>query len=183
MNIGYIATTLDGYIADTQGQVLFLDQFQNIDTGYDHFIQKIDAIVMGKNSYEAILGFNIEWPYEKQKTWIITQDHTLPKAHPSIEFWHGDLRSLLTYISAIRLDNCWLLGGGALISSAIKKGLLDQLELFVMPVLLGKGIPLFPEAKHALVTLELESLTSIGQCISHHKYRLKREKIEEDDDV
>ena len=55
MIYGYIAATIDGCIADLQGNIDFLNDFQNIDCGYDQFIQKIDVIVMGRKTYESIM--------------------------------------------------------------------------------------------------------------------------------
>lgn len=170
MNIGYIAITIDGYIADNAGNVGFLDNFGHIDTGYDDFIETIDVIIMGRGSYEAILGFGMDWPYPAQSTWVITQDKSLPTPHESIHFWHDDLQSLMAHLALKDNENCWFLGGGKLISDAIYNGLLDRLELFIIPTLLGSGIPLFPENNHALKSLTLNKVTFIGQAISHHSY-------------
>ncbi len=170
MNIGYIAATIDGYIADNAGNVSFLDNFGHIDTGYDDFIKTIDVIIMGRGSYEAILGFDMDWPYPEQQTWIITQEKSLQKPHKNIHLWHGALEDLMQHLALKTDENCWFLGGGQLISDAINKQLLDRLELFIIPVLLGSGIPLFPTKEAPLSTLKVERLTLIGQAISHHSY-------------
>lgn len=170
MNIGYIATTIDGYIADNAGNVSFLDNFGHIDTGYDDFIKTIDVIIMGRGSYEAILGFDMEWPYPDQQTWVITQDKNLQKTHENIHFWHGSIEDLMQHLALKDHENCWFLGGGKLISDAIHKNMLDRLELFIVPVLLGSGIPLFTETTQPMKSLKIEKLTLIGQAISHHSY-------------
>lgn len=173
MNIGYIATTLDGYIADNAGNVNFLDDFSHIDTGYDAFIETIDVIIMGRGSYEAILGFGIDWPYPTQKTWVITQDKSLQTPHESIQLWHHDLDALMTHLALKESVHCWFLGGGQLIMDAIQKNLLDRLEVFVMPVILGSGIRLFPQTNMPRKPMKLAQLSLIGECISHHTYQLK----------
>lgn len=170
MNVGYIAITADGYIADSNGDVSFLDQYQHIDCGYDDFIQRIDAIIIGKKSYEAILAFGVDWPYSTQKTWIITQDKNLPKPHESIELWHSDLASLTTHIAQRNLANTWILGGGQLISSAINEGLMDQLHIFTMPILLGNGIPLFPKNIFNHTNITKTSSQLIDDTVIHQIY-------------
>lgn len=177
MNIGYIATTLDGYIADNAGSVSFLDNFSHIDTGYDSFIETIDVIIMGRSSYEAILGFDIEWPYPAQKTWVITKDQTLKTPHENIQLWHGDLESLIKHLSLKENENCWFLGGGKLIMDAIQKDLLDRLELFIMPVILGEGIPLFPKTKLSIKPLKIENTTLIETSINHCIYQFNSTEI------
>ncbi len=63
----FIATSLDGYIADSQSGIDWLHSIPNpkqIDMGYIDFMSRIDALVMGKNTFETVCGFDMDWPYE-----------------------------------------------------------------------------------------------------------------------
>ncbi len=68
-NIVYVATSLDGYIADKDGGIDWLESIPNPDHddfGWENFIERIDALVMGKKTFETVLGFGVEWPYPKK---------------------------------------------------------------------------------------------------------------------
>ena len=68
INSVFIAPSLDGYIADKNGGIEWLDTFpeiNQIDSGYEAFMTHIDALVMGKNTFQKVLSFGIEWPYYK----------------------------------------------------------------------------------------------------------------------
>ena len=170
MIYGYIATTIDGYIADEQGNIDFLNDFQTIDCGYDHFIEKIDTIVMGRKTYEAICAFGIDWPYPNQKTWIITSQADLKMTDANIEIWQGDLSTLMSSIQFEQDKNCWILGGGELISSIIALGYMDQLEVYITPVLLGSGIPLFTQQNYSSIQIQKVESNLIGNTITQQIY-------------
>ena len=170
MIYGYIATTIDGYIADEQGNIDFLNDFQTIDCGYDHSIEKIDTIVMGRKTYEAICAFGIDWPYPNQKTWIITSQADLKMTDANIESWQGDLSTLMSSIQFEQDKNCWILGGGELISSIIALGYMDQLEAYITPVLLGSGIPLFTQQNYSSIQIQKVESNLIGNTITQQIY-------------
>lgn len=170
MIYGYIATTIDGYIADEQGNIDFLNDFQTIDCGYDHFIEKIDTIVMGRKTYEAICAFDIDWPYPNQKTWIVTSHADLKVTDVNVEIWQGDLSTLMSPIQSEQDKSCWILGGGELISSVIALGYMDQLEVYITPVLLGSGIPLFTQQNYSSIKIQKAESNLIGNTITQQIY-------------
>lgn len=170
MIYGYIAATIDGCIADLQGNIDFLNDFQNIDCGYDQFIQKIDVIVMGRKTYESIMDFGIDWPYPHQKTWIVTSQTDLKTTDANVEIWQGDLSTLMQMIRSEANKNCWVLGGGELISSTIALGYMDQLEVYITPVLLGTGIPLFTQQSYAPNRAQTVESNLIGNTITQQIY-------------
>ena len=82
----YIATSLDGYIADKNGGLEWLDSIpipENEDMGYVAFTNRIDALVMGRNTFETVLGFDVEWPYKKP-VFVLSDSLTeIPESHKS----------------------------------------------------------------------------------------------------
>ena len=173
MIYGYIAATIDSYIADSKGNIDFLNDFQSIDCGYDQFIQKIDTIVMGRKTYESIMAFGIDWPYPNQKTWIVTSQTNLKITDDHVQVWQGDLPSLMQMIRSEEDKNCWILGGGELISSTIALGYMDQLEVYITPVLLGAGIPLFTQQNHSPIKIQKVESNLIGNTITQQIYTFK----------
>lgn len=143
----YIASSLDGYIARKNGDIDWLDSLENpdqIDHGYNVFMEGIDTIIMGRLTYEKVLSFGIDWPYSTCRCYVISKSQELHLDTP-------DTLQISTldqdFISKLRLEtkkNIWLAGGGQLIRSFLELDAIDEVQLCVIPVLIGDGIPLFP---------------------------------------
>ena len=76
----YIAASLDGYIARPDGSLDWLEGLPNpkkIDYGYQKFYQSIDMVILGRVTYEEILGFGVDWPYGGCKAWVVSQNPKL----------------------------------------------------------------------------------------------------------
>ena len=132
----YIAVSLDGFIATEDGGVGWLDAFQTEgeDYGYDMFYAAVDTLVLGRVTYEQVLAFGA-WPYADKPCVVVTQT-PLEGAHPAGVVFRSALPTDLA-------GTVWLVGGRQVIHGYLAAGLVDSIELFVMPVLLGTGIPLF----------------------------------------
>ncbi|QBX99586.1 dihydrofolate reductase [Rhodophyticola sp. CCM32] len=137
---GYISCSADGYVADTDGGVGFLDPFQDVAFGHDAFFAGIDTVVMGRHSYDQIIGFDVPWPYAAKTGYVVTSS---PLGDPPADVtrWSDSLES---FAGAMRDHQVWVVGGARLQAGFISLGLLSRLELFIIPVLLGAGIPLYP---------------------------------------
>jgi len=136
---GYIASSADGFVADAEGGVSFLDPYNDGDYGYDAFLDRMDGIVMGRATYDQIIGWGIDWPYARKECFVVTSSDL---AHPpeTVRRWTG---SLCSFAAHTGVRAFWVLGGARLQAGFIASGLLDRLQLFLMPVLLGRGTPLF----------------------------------------
>jgi dihydrofolate reductase len=140
----YVACSLDGFIADADGGVGWLDEFQSADGdyGYSDFLAGVGDVVMGRRTYEQMLGFDGPYPYARQAGWVLSSDATLARAHESVTVWDGSARDLVTRLKGAEADGIvWLVGGGSLAGSLFDAGLVDELRMFVMPVTLGEGVP------------------------------------------
>ncbi|GAB4149080.1 MAG: dihydrofolate reductase family protein [Patescibacteria group bacterium] len=168
----YIAVTVDGYIADKDGGVDWLQEFQvsKYDYGFEDFYADIGSIVMGSITYEQVLSFGVEWPYSGVKTYVLSH-RELPAATDSVSFYHGDLTEL---VERLKYEgNIWLVGGGQVVSQFINLNLVDEIQLAVIPVLLGKGIPLFREfANHLKLELTQNQVFDNGAMLV--KYRIRK---------
>jgi dihydrofolate reductase len=140
----YIAMSLDGYIAPPDGSVDWLEPFFEADYGYEEFIRGIACAVMGRVTYEQVRAFG-EWPYPEHDVFVLTRSglEDLPERTVA---WSDTPAELLNHLrSAYGGGDCWLIGGGKTIREFERLGAVDEYEVFVMPVLLGAGISLFPE--------------------------------------
>ena len=144
----FIATSLDGYIADKDGGIDWLHSIPNPtknDMGYSEFMSQIDALVMGRTTFETICGFDIDWPYEKP---VFVLSNTLTDVSTEyigkVELVKGPLIEVVNQIHAKGLNNLYI-DGGKTIQSFLKEGLIDEMTITLIPILLGGGIPLFSE--------------------------------------
>lgn len=134
----FIAASLDGYIARKNGDIdwLLTDQ----DYGYTDFVAGIDTVVMGRKTYEQILGFG-EYPYKGKTGFVFSQTRNGEKDE-NVEFVGGDLKEFIDNQRHQVRNDIWLVGGGEIIYHFLRLGLVDELILSVHPIILGDGIPL-----------------------------------------
>ena len=173
---GYMAMSLDGYIADVEGGVSWLEPFNSVDAGYDAFFAEIGTIVFGRLTYEQSLTFTGDWTFERAyagKRCIVVAGNPPTDRSGSAEYWTAGVPAL---IKALKADpgeggDAWVIGGAMLQSAFLEAGAMDQLDLFVIPVLLGNGVRAFPQAK-AGPPLTLLSSGALGMGMVHLSYSL-----------
>ena len=164
----FIATSLDGYIARADGSIYWLSIVHPVDEahGYDTFMSSVDTIVIGRRTYETVLGYET-WPYFGKR--VIVMTHRPAKAHQAEEFYSGsalELANRLTDARRVYVD------GGNVVSQFFAAGLIDDVTISVIPIVLGNGIRLFSggEGEHRL---ELESSRSWPSGMVQMRYRLR----------
>jgi dihydrofolate reductase len=151
----YSATSIDGRIADGDGGVGWLDPFSGEDHGYAEFIATIDALVMGRKTFDQVLGFG-EWPYAGKPTLVLTHREPPPGAPLDTEFAALDPRGVEQWASERGFRRVWLVGGAEVCGAFLRAGLVHQMQLFLMPVVLGAG-PALIEGGGAPAGFRLES--------------------------
>ena len=149
----FIATSIDGYIADKNGGIAWLDtipEINTIDSGYDAFTAEIDAMVMGRATFEKVIGFDIDWPYQKPVFVVSGTLTEIPEKYQGKA--HLVKGSLTEILKQIHDKGCYRLyiDGGKLIQSFLEEDLIDEMVITVIPVVLGGGIPLFGETSKQL---------------------------------
>lgn len=171
----YIATSLDGYVADEDGDVEWLETFEDSyedgeeGSSYETFFEDVDCLVMGSNTYEQILSFG-EWPYEDRRT-IVTTQRDLRRANDHVEFFSGEVGGLVRSVTD-DYDRIWLVGGAALAQSFLAEGHIDEVRLSIVPVLLGGGIALFgPSSVPRRLHLTDETAFESGIVELHYEVR------------
>lgn len=144
----FIATSLDGYIARPDGSIDWLTEANALvpageDCGYGAYMAGIDAIVMGRHTFEQVLTFP-EWPYGGSHVYVLSRFlAALPVEAPATTSLHACPPRELAAIAWGRGHRNLYIDGGLTIQSFLAAGLLAEITITVLPVLLGAGRPLF----------------------------------------
>lgn len=165
----FIATSLDGYIARTDGSLDWLDVVARPgeDYGFQAFFDSVDALVMGRNTYDTVAPWD-DWPYQGTPVTVLT--HRPAEAREGVTFLADTPEQVVARLARSGARRLYV-DGGEVIRQFLAAGLIDDLTLSLIPILLGDGIPLFgPErAQRALVLEDARSWPS-GLC--RLRYRL-----------
>lgn len=141
--VGYIATSLDGFIATPNDTLEWLTKYQPDDFGYQEFIGTIRTVVMGRSTYDYVDRELADWPYADKRSIVVTsRPVNAPKGE--IEIWTQSIDALVAKLRALDDGNVWMIGGGKLQMAFMERGALDEIEIYVMPEIIGGGVPLFP---------------------------------------
>lgn len=146
--ISYIAISLDGKIARKDGDVNWLNELpnpDNLDYGYKDFYDSIDTIIMGNDTYKVSLQLSETFPTSDKMNYVITRNKELIKDE-NVTFISKDIESFVTSLKQEERKNIWLMGGGMINSLMLNAHLIDELRVYVIPIILGPGIPLFSDA-------------------------------------
>lgn len=148
----HMVSSLDGFIAKRDNSVSWLNDTGSIyEAGVSiseeeaaNFVKTIDCYVLGSHTFEHAL--ELGWPYGDTPAVVVTS-RKLSSTPKSVEFYSGDLKTLVDEELAPRYRNIWLVGGAMLCQRFLALGLVDEIRLMIAPVLLGDGIRLFGDSR------------------------------------
>lgn len=167
--VGYIATSLDGYIADENDRLDWLLRYDGMDLGehdYRIFAKEIRTVVMGRGTYDFIAKDPAPWAYGEQRVLVVTS-RPIDNPRGALEV-RDNVDALITELRALDDGDVWMLGGGMLQMAFIERGALDEIEIYIIPDLLGGGRPLFPSTGFRS-SPELISAKTLDQgCVRLH---------------
>lgn len=172
----YIAVSLDGYIADRDGGLAWLEEVTNPegdDLGYGDFMTQTDALLMGRATFETVCGFGGEWPYAKP-VYVLSRTMTeIPKAYHGKAFLvSGSLAQVLETIHERGHFQLYVDGGNT-ITSLLTEDRIDEMIITVFPVLLGGGSRLFGDLPAARGFEVVRSRVCLGKLVQTHYRRLR----------
>ncbi len=171
--IAYITASLDGFIADRDGGVDWLQGAEGHDYGYAEFYAGIDAVLVGSKTYEQVIGFDIDFPYADKPCYVFTSREDLPRAAPTVEFVAEDPATFVARLAEQDGRGLWACGGSRLLTTLWDAGLIDAIDLFVQPIVLGDGIPLL-ETPHASRRITLSQARSHPGGLAELRYEVER---------
>ncbi|MBI9102383.1 MAG: dihydrofolate reductase [Spirochaetales bacterium] len=175
-NIVYIGTSLDGFIADRNGGLEWLEAVPNPDNddlGWEKFLEGIDAIVMGRKTFQTVLGFGVGWPYPK-KTFVLssTLEHLPAGFEGEVEIINGAVAGILRALNFRGYKNLYI-DGGTTIRQFLSEDLIDELIINRLPILLGGGVPLFGELPEPLLFEHVQTTVLLNEMVMS-RYRRKK---------
>ena len=168
----YIAQSLDGYVADDEGGVRWLEEAGGgEDYGYSEFYSRVGAVALGAATYEQLLSWGAG--YGDIPTWVFTHRELAVPPGADVRFTDRAPSEVVAEMDeAAGEKNVWLVGGAALAAQWIDERLLDELILFVVPLLLGGGVRLFERTRRT--KLELVATKPYATGLVELRYRLER---------
>jgi dihydrofolate reductase len=151
----YIAMSLDGYIAKTDGSIDFLSAVEQKgeDYGYEEFLKTTDTIIIGRKSFDKVISMGYEYPHKDKDVYIISRS---PRTGiGSFKYYSDNLKDLIVRLKSSKGKDIYCDGGAEIVNELLRENLIDEFIISVIPVILGSGIPLFkkdgPELKLRLI--------------------------------
>jgi len=175
-NYVYIAVTLDGFIASEDGGIDWLTEIPNpgdSDYGFSEFMGRVDGVLMGRKTFETVLGFG-EWIYTKKDFVLSRNPGIIPDSLTDrAEYVTGGIPALAESLGKRGFKNLYI-DGGRTIQSFLNHDLIDEMIITRIPLLLGRGIPLFASLDRPLGFIQAEVEDLDGQMVKT-RYLRKRD--------
>ncbi len=166
----YISCTLDGFIAKPNDDLSFLSlvEKEGEDYGYAAFVETIDTVIVGRKTYEWVIGQGYDFPHADKKSYIITRQKKAQEGN--ITFYNGDIMELVCSLKKEKGKNIFCDGGAEIVHLLLSNKLIDEIILSVIPVLVGGGTKLFQEGfpEQTLKLIETRSYDT-GLVQLHYK--------------
>lgn len=144
----YLAISADGFIARPDGSVDWLHDYDPAEFGFESFMAGIGSIVMGRASYEISRSFGSDWPYAGKAVYVVTSQD-LRNLPDGTQTQRADFSALAHELKGMGGD-VWLFGGPRLWAGFLDIGAFDRFELYVIPHMIGEGLPLLPPGRRDL---------------------------------
>lgn len=167
----YIATSLDGFIADSKGGIDWLHANaieKETDTSYEDFYSNVDTVIMGRTTYDQVtevLSPN-EYPYADSQSYVLTSRQT--ESTETITFTDKPIVDIVTNLKKQPGKDIFIVGGASIIKPLVDENLFDEYQLAIIPTLLSEGIPLFSDIKGNLKLTATQA--KVVNNIVYHTY-------------
>lgn len=174
-NYVYLAISIDGYVAGPHGNLEWLNNIPNPqqnDYGYSEFIKHIDAIVIGKNTFQKVLTLG-NWPYHKPVFVLSNSLKEIPEnLIGKVEIINGAITTVNIDLIKQGFKNLYI-DGGQTIHSFLKEDLIDEIIITKVPILLGDGIPLFHKLDKQLKFKHVKTEIYNNNLVKSHYVRIR----------
>ena len=170
----YVASSLDGFIADPRGGVEWLEPFErgDEDYGYASFYARVDAVVMGRATFD-FARTQERWPYADRPAWVFSREPLVPQLPDGTHATSDSPTDVVDALASRGFGHVYLVGGGRLAASFREAGLITRYVVSVVPVILGSGLPMLAEARCA-DRLRLVGSRAYDGGIVQMEYRVER---------
>ena len=168
----YIAASLDGYIAKPNDDLSFLNlvQIEGEDYGYTDFVSSVDTVIVGRKTYDWVIGQGYDFPHADKESYIITRQERPREGN--LTFYTGNLKTLVTDLKKKEGKNIFCDGGAEIVHLLLQEKLIDELILSIVLVIVGAGTPLFKTGRPEQL-LELKKAKNFESGLVQLHYQLK----------
>ncbi|HEX8651916.1 MAG TPA: dihydrofolate reductase family protein [Pyrinomonadaceae bacterium] len=143
----FIGTSVDGFIARSNGDLDWLPPGGGEPHGYDEFMTTVDALVIGRKTFETVLAFDT-WPYGEKPVFVLSTRTLAPAPLEAVvERMSGEPAEVVSQLAARGIQHIYV-DGGITIQGFLRAGLIQRLIITRVPVLIGDGVPLFGTLPH-----------------------------------
>lgn len=177
--IVYIAASADGYIARPDGDVEWLNRRpQTVDYGMKEFYPTIDTILWGRKTYDWLLNYykqrgKTKGLFDTKVANYVFSRKPPRRVAPGVEFVSQPVKAFARRLRAAPGKQIWMMGGAGLIASFLDAGEIDEFDIHVIPVFIGKGIPLVAP-RHRDIPLRLRSAKKYPDGVVRLRYEVAR---------
>ena len=177
-----LAVSADGLIARPDGDVEWLNRRARLDYGMKAFYKTIDTILMGRKTYDWAMAYwtkmgKSEGMFDKKVKHFVFSRKPPEKAAGGVEFVSGPVKEFARKLRAKAGKHVWMMGGGELIGSFLDAGEIDEIQMKVVPVIIGEGIPLVGP-KHRDIALKLVESKKYADGVVGLKYVVDKGKAQ-----
>ncbi len=166
----YISMSLDGYIAEENGSVSFLDEISSDfkheqEEDYNTFYDTIDTIIMGNSTYTQVVNelSPNEWYYKGKECYVYSK--TVSGITENVKYTNLEPKKLIEQIGKEKdKKDIWIVGGGDIVKLFMKENLIDDYYIYILPIILGRGIPLFKSSIDK-TNLNFKKTSNIGELV------------------
>lgn len=138
----FVGASVDGFLARPDDSLDFLETGEQEPHGFNQFYASVDALVIGRRTYEVVLGFG-KWFYGKKPVYVLSSKPLKPAPKKAVvERLSGDPHQVVAQLETRGVKHAYI-DGGQVIQSFLRAGLIQRLIVTRVPVLIGQGIPLF----------------------------------------
>jgi dihydrofolate reductase len=171
----FIAVSLDGYIAKANDDLSFLSlvEKEGEDYGYAEFIESVDAIIIGRKTYDYVVREIGASHYDNGQRTVYVITRTPRPSVGRVNFYTGSLKELVIQLKSEGGKNIYCDGGAEVVNELLQHDLIDELTISIVPILLGNGIRLFKDNRPEQL-LELVGAASFETGVTQLRYRRKR---------
>jgi len=160
----FMGASVDGFIARLDGALDFLDAEGSEPHGFEAFMASVDAIVMGRNTYDIVLAFPA-WPYADKPVFVLSS-RSLPRppAGVVVEQMSGEPAGIVRALAARGVQHLYI-DGGITVQRFLNAGLIQRLTVTRVPVLIGTGIPIFGPTTHDIMLRHIATRSFAGGLV------------------
>ncbi len=167
----FIASSIDGFIADLVDRLDWLEQTQGDgDNGFDDMYNRISSIVMGRKTYDIVCGLVGHYPHADKHSYVFSFSQC--EVDDSVNIVSGDVATWLQESEIRKNGDIWLVGGGTLVKQFLEADLVDEMILTIAPIHLGSGVPLHYPFQNTLLW-ELVRAERSGQFAQLEYHRIR----------